>query len=130
MKQIAVSLVLLLSFATMAAESGIDAVAAKEIEQLIAHLASSGCEFNRNGSWYGASRAVSHLKRKYEYLRDRQLAPTAEAFIERAASASSTSGKPYLVRCPGQPGIQSGDWFRAKLAAIREESVAAAERHR
>ena len=119
MKQITVCIALVLSFAAMATEA--DAVAAREIEQLIAHLASSGCQFNRNGSWYSASRAVSHLNRKYEYLRDRQLAPTAEAFIERAASESSTSGKPYLVKCPGQSEVQSGEWFRAALAVIRKE---------
>lgn len=99
-----------------------DPVAKKEIEHLIAHLASSGCQFNRNGSWYSAARAVSHLERKYEYLLDRNLVPTAEAFIERAASESSTSGKPYLVKCPGQPEVQSNDWFRSALATFRQES--------
>ncbi|WP_129641622.1 YfeK family protein [Peristeroidobacter agariperforans] len=97
-------------------------VARREIEHLIAHLASSGCQFNRNGSWYSAARAVSHLERKYEYLLDRDLVPTAEAFIERAASESSSSGKPYLVKCPGQPEVQSSIWFRSALATFRQES--------
>jgi hypothetical protein len=96
-----------------------DPVAKKEIEQLIAHLASSGCEFGRNGSWYGAAKAVSHLQRKYEYLLERDLVPNAEAFIERAASESSSSGKPYLVKCPGQPEVESSNWFRSALAALR-----------
>jgi hypothetical protein len=96
-----------------------DPVAKKEIEYLIAHLASSGCEFGRNGSWYSAARAVSHLQRKYEYLLDRDLVPNAEAFIEHGASESSSSGKPYLVKCPGQPEVQSSDWFRSALATLR-----------
>lgn len=99
-----------------------DPVAKKEIEHLIAHLASSGCEFGRNGSWYSAAKAVSHLQRKYDYLLERDLVPNAEAFIERGASESSSSGKPYLVKCPGQPEVQSSDWFRSALATLRHEN--------
>ena len=98
-----------------------DAAAKKEIDHLIAHLAASACEFNRNGSWYDADRAVSHLQRKYAYLRDHKLVPSAEAFIERAASGSSMSGEPYLVKCPGQPETRSADWFRAVLASLRSK---------
>jgi Family of unknown function (DUF5329) len=99
-----------------------DAVAKKEIDHLIAHLQSSGCEFNRNGSWYDAASAVGHIQRKYAYLLDHNLVPTTEAFIERAASESSMSGKPYLVRCHGQPEVRSGDWFRAELSSYRRQS--------
>jgi len=96
-----------------------DAAAKKEIDYLIAHLQTSGCEFNRNGSWYDAASAVSHIQRKYAYLLDHKLVPTTEAFIERAASESSMSGKPYLVKCPGQSEVRSGDWFRAELRRYR-----------
>jgi Family of unknown function (DUF5329) len=98
-----------------------DAVAKQEIDHLIAHLASSGCEFNRNGSWYDAASAVSHIQRKYAHLRDHGLVPTPEAFIERAASESSMSGTPYRVRCPGQPEVRSAEWFRAELAKFRSK---------
>ena len=123
MKHIIMSIAFAMSFPAMTAEP--DTTAKQEIEHLMAHLASSGCQFNRNGSWYNASRAVSHLNRKYEYLLDRKLAPTAEAFIERAASESSASGKPYLVKCPGQPETQSGEWFRSALATFRKETTGA-----
>jgi len=99
-----------------------DAAAQKEIDHLIDHLSTSGCQFNRNGSWYDADRAVSHLQRKYAYLRDRNLVPSAEAFIERAASGSSMSGEPYRVKCPGQPEALSADWFRAELARSRRNA--------
>jgi hypothetical protein len=117
MNKIIAALVLAIPLSALPAEP--DPVAKKEIGQLIAHLASSGCEFGRNGSWYSAARAVSHLQRKYEYLLDRDLVPNAEAFIERGASESSSSGKPYLVKCPGQPEVQSSDWFRSALATLR-----------
>lgn len=124
MKQMIVAMLITLSLPVVADEP--DAVAHKEIEHLIGYLASSGCQFNRNGSWYSAARAVGHLKRKYDYLADRNLVPTAEAFIENAASESSSSGKPYLVRCSGKPDVQSSEWFRQELARFREQSSNAA----
>jgi hypothetical protein len=101
---------------TIAAEAD---SAQKEIEYLIARLGSSGCQFNRNGSWHTSERAVSHLKRKYDYLLKRDLVPNAEAFIERAASESSVSGKPYLVKCGDAPAIPSAKWLREELEAFR-----------
>jgi uncharacterized protein YfiM (DUF2279 family) len=93
--------------------------AQREVDHLFAYLAGSGCEFFRNGEWADATKARDHLQTKYDYLRKRDLAPTAEAFIERAASTSSLSGKPYLVRCPGAAPVESGTWFRAELARYR-----------
>ncbi len=69
-----------------------------EIAHLLKHLESSGCQFQRNGSWYAPARAVSHLNQKYEYLLKRGLVTNAESFIERAATESSMSGKPYSVK--------------------------------
>jgi hypothetical protein len=102
--------------------AGPDATTKQEISHLIGHLAASGCRFNRNGSWYDASQAVSHLNRKYEYLLKRDLVPNAEAFIERAASESSASGKPYWVKCGDAPEVQSATWFREALEKLRTES--------
>ena len=93
--------------------------AGREIEALIAALATSGCEFQRNGRWHDATRAQAHLQRKYDWLRKRGLADTAELFIERAATRSSTSGQAYRVRCPGRPDTTSGAWFEARLRQLR-----------
>ena len=101
----------------------------EEISYLISYLGASGCEFNRNGSWYSASRAVSHLNREYEYLRKRNLLPDTEAFIQHAASQSSSSGKPYLVKCGNKPETLSGAWFQEALSRFRAKS-ANAPRHR
>jgi hypothetical protein len=115
-------LVLALSISLTIPAAELDATAGKEISYLIGHLGSSGCEFNRNGSWYNASRAVSHLNRKYEYLLERDLIADAEAFITLAASESSASGKPYLVRCKGEAEMQSAVWFREALTKFRAQS--------
>lgn len=95
--------------------------AATEITGLIDRLGRSGCEFERNGTWYAAARAKSHLARKYEWLRKRKLAGTTELFIERAASRSSLSGRPYHVRCPGGPATESATWFGLELKRLRGE---------
>lgn len=102
--------------------AGPASLARREITALIAALGASGCEFQRNGRWYDAATARAHLQRKYEYLRKRDLAPTAELFIERAASRSSMSGKPYRVRCPGRAEQPSADWFLQRLRAVRARS--------
>ena len=95
------------------------AQAQREIAQLIGALGQSGCQFQRNGSWYPAGEAQAHLRRKYEYLRKRDMVATAEQFIERAGTQSSMSGKPYAVRCAGQAAVPSAQWLGARLSTIR-----------
>jgi hypothetical protein len=93
---------------------------AREIEQLIAGLGASGCQFQRNGSWYPPKKAEAHLRRKYEWLRERNMAATAEQFIERAGTQSSMTGRAYSVRCPGKPVVNSATWLRARLQEMRK----------
>jgi Family of unknown function (DUF5329) len=118
MMRVATVLMALLPLAAAAAEG---AVAEKEIAHLIAHLRASGCQFNRNGSWHTADRAVVHLNNKYDYLRKRGLVPDAEAFIERAATESSASGKPYLVKCADAAPIPSAKWLQDELQRYRAQ---------
>ena len=90
-----------------------------EIEGLLSRLGSSGCQFQRNGSWHTAKEAQSHLRRKLDYLIDRDAVTSAEHFIERAASKSSKSGKAYQVRCDKQAPVASGQWLSKQLRALR-----------
>jgi hypothetical protein len=90
-----------------------------EIDGLMSTLESSGCEFNRNGTWYSGTDAKSHLLRKLKYLEDRGLVQSAEEFIVLAASASSVSGTPYLVRCGDGAAVRSGTWLLAQLQVAR-----------
>lgn len=91
----------------------------REIVELFAALGSSGCEFNRNGRWYDAAQAVDHLQKKHAYLKQKGLVTNTELFIDRAASKSSMSGKPYLVRCANISPITSAEWFKRTLRNIR-----------
>ena len=90
-----------------------------EIEALLNRLQASGCEFNRNGSWYDGAKARSHLLGKLEYLEGKGTIASSEQFIELAASASSSSGKPYEVRCGSAAPMPSAKWLTRELAAIR-----------
>ncbi|MFG6414411.1 DUF5329 family protein [Roseateles sp. DC23W] len=90
-----------------------------EVDALLARLQSSGCEFNRNGSWHSGADAKSHLLKKLDYLEGKDLVKTAEQFIASGASGSSMSGKPYLVRCAGKAPVESAQWLTAELQQLR-----------
>jgi hypothetical protein len=96
--------------------------ARREIAGLIGALDGSNCRFQRNGSWHDAAEARAHLQRKYDYLLKKDKVDTAEQFIERAASQSSMSGKPYRIACPGQPEQTAAVWFGARLTALRQRT--------
>jgi hypothetical protein len=95
-----------------------DTAADTEIRALIQAVAESGCEFNRNGSVHSAEAAADHLELKYS--RGKRYAHSAEAFIERLASKSSWSGKPYQMVCDGEEQ-PAGDWLTATLEEFRNQ---------
>lgn len=105
------------------AQAAPSAQAEREIEQLIQALGSSSCQFERNGSWHDAQAAQAHLRKKLAYLRKRELADTAEQFIERAASESSLSGQAYRVRCGGAQPVPSAAWLKARLVQLRKPAT-------
>lgn len=106
-------------WATTAAATG---NTTREIVHLLGYLEQSGCQFNRNGTWYQGEEAARHIRTKYRFLVDRDLVETTEQFIERAGSESSLSGKPYLVRCGDAEPVPSTDWFLDKLSRMRAAS--------
>jgi hypothetical protein len=97
-----------------------------EIDALLGKLSSSGCEFSRNESWHSADEAKSHLLGKLHHLERKGLVQSTEQFIERAASASSLSGKPYLVKCGSAAPIESRTWLYAELKDLRARAKAKA----
>lgn len=96
-------------------------VATQEIAHLFSYLKNSGCEFQRNSTWYSATEAVSHLQTKHDYLIKKDHISSTEDFIALAATESSMSGKPYLVKCADGAAVSSGLWFRDELARYRKE---------
>ena len=97
--------------------------AAKEVQHLLAYLETSGCQFLRNGSWHSSPDARRHLQQKYDYLARKGMLSSAESFLELGASASSASGKPYRVRCPGDAEpTPSATWLKAELDRYRRKA--------
>lgn len=91
----------------------------QEIAQLFAALETSGCRFQRNGSWHEAPQAKAHLQRKYDYLLKKRRLTTTESLIDLAASRSSVSGSAYRVQCWQSAPVDSAAWFTGRLSAIR-----------
>ena len=93
-----------------------------EAEALLLRMQASGCEFQRNGSWYSGAEARAHLLKKLDYLDSRALITTTEQFIAQGASASNAmSGQPYAGSLRGR----SRPW-RAALAHGRVAAAQAA----
>ena len=92
-----------------------------EVDYLFSELKTSGCEFNRNGTWYSAAEATTHLNKKYDYLRQKNSVSSTEDFIANAASKSSVSGQPYLVKCKDASPVESAAWFKEALKKFRKK---------
>jgi hypothetical protein len=90
-----------------------------EIDALFKKLQVSGCQFNRNGSWYSGAQAQAHLTKKLDYLEAKSQIKTTEDFITLAASTSSSSGKPYQVRCGDAQPVESKTWLQEQLKVLR-----------
>lgn len=94
--------------------------AQREITQLLDKIGSSSCSFDRNGTWHTGPEARKHLERKLDYMVKRGMLSSADQFVTDAASASSLSGKPYLVKCGNDEPRRCGDWLQAELRRLRQ----------
>ncbi len=102
-----------------AASFAVAADARQEVNALLERLASSECRFHRNGEWHGAQRARRHLETKLANQERWGKLESAEQFIEKVASGSSTTGEPYLVECGTAAAVTSAEWLTGQLKALR-----------
>jgi hypothetical protein len=91
----------------------------QEIDYLLRHIGESGCDFERNGTWSDARTAEAHVRMKYDYLVSSGRIDTTQDFIDKAATASSMSGRPYEVRCGRHPTLPTGAWLNEALRRYR-----------
>ena len=85
------------------------------IEYLLAVVGSlHDAQFIRNGTAYGTTAAVNHLRTKLGIAGSR--VKTAEDFIRYCGSESSVSGRPYEIRFPDGQVVRSADFLRQKLS--------------
>lgn len=89
----------------------------QKIEALIKRVGDlKDVKFVRNGSPYEASSAVRFLRGKWEA--NDHAVKTARDFIDKVASYSGNSSKPYLIRFKDGSEITSRDFLLAELKAI------------
>ena len=102
---------------TVAAGQTAPAAEQQKIESLIKQVGErKDANFIRNGSIHDVSAAVRFLRGKWK-ANDAEV-KTARDFIDKVASASGTSGKPYLIRFKDGRQTKSRDFLLAELKKI------------
>ena len=108
---------LLLLISVPAAVTSAPADATQKIEVLIQHVNDlQDATFIRNGSTYNSKSAATFLRRKWQA--NKSEVKTAGDFVDRVASISGTSGKPYLIRFKDGKEVPSREFLLAKLKSI------------
>ena len=89
----------------------------QKIEALIQDVRNlKDATFIRNGSSYSSESAAIFLRRKWQA--NQSVVKTARDFIDKVASFSGTSGKPYLIRFKDGREIHSRDFLMARLKTL------------
>lgn len=110
-----IGLTLVLASGAIAAKEQIPPEEMARIEHLCDAVArSKGMQFVRNGKAYSPDDAATFLREKLKAMGDG--VTTAEEFIDKVATKSSMSGKPYTVRFVDGREVPSADFLRAELA--------------
>jgi hypothetical protein len=90
-----------------------------KIEALIVHIEGlKDASFVRNGRSYDSQTAGKFLRGKWE-ANAREI-KTASDFIEKAASVSSTSHQPYVIRFKDGREQKCGEYLRGQLAKMEK----------
>lgn len=93
---------------------------AQKIETIIRVLENlKEAQFIRNGSFYNATEAGAHLRRKWKNAG--RAVKTAPDFIRLCGSHSSMSGKPYLIRYQDGHEVKAGDFLWTELKKLEEK---------
>ncbi|MBJ7537996.1 DUF5329 family protein [Marinomonas transparens] len=88
-----------------------------EINHLLNFVASTDCQYERNGIMHDNQEAVEHIKKKYAYFSDD--IQSTEDFIKYSATKSSWSGKDYKIHCANKVPMQSREWLLIELQTYR-----------
>ena len=94
----------------------------QKIEALIKYVGEmSDAQFMRNDSAYDAKTAAIFLRRKWQ-ANDSEV-KTAHDFIDKVATISGTSGKPYVIRFKDGREVKSRDILLAELNKIEKPTA-------
>lgn len=92
---------------------------AQTINYLLAFVENSECKFIRNDKEHSDENAAAHMRKKYQYFKDKIKTP--EDFIRLAATKSLITNKPYLVRLKNGNLVKSETWLLQALDVFRAE---------
>ena len=110
-----IALLLASCVALPATAGGLPASEAAKIEYLIRSVAElQDAQFIRNGRAHDSESAAKHLRAKLKASGSR--VKSAEDFIDKCASESLTSGRPYRIRFAGGREMEAREFFKRKLA--------------
>jgi len=90
-----------------------------EINHLLAFLENSECQFERNGKIHSGKDTVDHVKKKYNYFKNK--INNTEEFIEYSATKSTISGKYYMVLCKDKSKIKTQGLLLQELQKYRSK---------
>ena len=92
----------------------------EKIETLIKGLEKlKDATFIRNGNDYNAKTAARFLRGKWQ-AREKEI-KTAVDFIDKVASMSGTSGKPYVIRFKDSREVKCGDYLKEQLKELKKD---------
>ncbi len=91
----------------------------EKIEALIKHVEElKDAKFIRNGTEHDPSEAAQLMKYKWDNSKDD--IKTAKDFIRIAATKSSSSGQPYLVKFKDGKEVKSADYLTEQLEKLEK----------
>lgn len=115
-----IALVVLFFSAIGLRAEGLPAAEKTKIEALLTHVGGlQDAKFIRNGKDYDAKSAAKFLRGKWEANAKKIL--SAKDFIEVAATSSTTTGKPYMIRLKGAPPAACAGYLNAQLKKLEAE---------
>lgn len=119
-KLIASLLFILAAFVLNATEPPINSQTEdNKIDALLTYVGTqTNVKFIRNGSEYDNTTAVKFLRGKWD--RQRASVGSAREFIEKIASRSSTTGKPYRIRLSDGREVDSAVFLSDRLEKLEQ----------
>lgn len=113
-------MLLVLALPSVARADGLSPAEKQKIESLIRFVGQSkDTTFVRNGSEYNAGHAATFLRRKWEANTSGIM--TARDFVDKVASFSGTSGKPYLIRFKDGKELKAQEYLLTELRKIESK---------
>lgn len=100
----------------------------QKIQFLLEKVEKSDAIFIRNGDEHPAKKARSHLEQKMNmglkmfWFFGPKKTITAQEFIDKVASGSSTSGKPYHIRTKDGKTFTTKEWLEERLKEYPKSS--------